>query len=150
MTSWYLLNPIRTPLQVIKDRSLRPGATWDDVSDLAASHGAMVATAYRDESGLLVFSRIGGDPTTLTGYSSNELIGRTTRLLQCASTNRNESLQLIPRMRENGVAEIRIINQRKSGEIYGCCIVSIPSPFHDRTEHHLFGVLAECPIKECP
>ncbi len=151
MVSDYLKRPVRDQMGYLRELALTGVySDWETLSQYAGLLRVVAAETDLNGTGQPVFTRIAGDLWDLAGYESDELIGRNPTVLQCDATNLDEARRLMPQVRESGAGEVRIINQRKTGELYGCRIVAVRVPRHRDRPERLIAFLRECPMDECP
>ncbi|WP_428525276.1 diguanylate cyclase [Roseibium sp.] len=136
-------------LSYVKELARDPDADWDTVCDIALKLGIMTAITRKGRGGEVVFERVGGDVEGLTAYSPDELLGQKPEVLQCVQTNICEAKRLMPQVLKTGEGEIRIVNQRKTGEPYGCHIKAVGTQFAEAADDMFFAALGECPIETC-
>lgn len=151
MPSDYLRNTPRSGLQIARDSALDSNVSWEQLCYWAEGFNVMVAlTGQSSDDTSVVFSHVGGTFRPLTGYGEDELIGRDPALLQCRETNLEEASRLMSGLEDSDLAEIKIINQRKSGELYGCHIVAARMPVGRFPGSTYFAALGECALEDCP
>lgn len=150
MTSTYLSRPIRDRLHIVKDWAVKGSLDWDTLSRIAGGIRVMIAETANTADRGIHFVRVGGFVEGLTGYSVDEMTGSNPDILQCESTSLTEARRLMTDLQSMALGEVKIINQRKTGELYGCHILSVPSVFGARNSEEFFAALTECSIEECP
>lgn len=159
MTSEYLRREIRDRLAITRDMSLGMQDDWYAIGALADGLDVMFAVSgMRLSAPQPAFLYVSNYSWTLTGHWPNELQGQDPKILQCAATNRDEAQRFMRGLTENGTSEVALVNQRKSGELYGCHILAVridrpripPSMPQDIEAPIYFAFLSECAIPDCP
>lgn len=86
----------------------------------------------------------------LTGYQPAEIMGRAPSVLQCEYTNLAEARHQMKQLLSIAVMDMRLINRRKDGTLFGHHIRACPAPaWHQFSPDTFFGFTCECTISDC-
>lgn len=79
----------------------------------------------------------------MTGYPSNEALGRTPHFLQGGGTSRQSRKRIGQHLRKHLTVEETIVNYRKDGQAYKCQVKIIPLYNHRNTVTHYLALERE-------
>ena len=86
----------------------------------------------------------------LTGYQPAEVIERNPSVLQCEHTNLAEAKHQMKQLLSIDVMNMRLINKRKDGTLFGNHIRACRAPaWHEYSSETFFGFISECAISDC-
>ncbi len=151
MVSQYLQRAVRDRLSIARDLSKTYGESWPVMSTIADGLEVMFAvTRMEQRTHLPVFVHTSNYARTLTGYWPNELVGRDPNFLRDRDADPAVGHAFMLALQEDGEAEMRVLNQRKDGETYGCHILGIrPHTDAPPATPVFFAFLAECNPADC-
>lgn len=151
MVSYYLRREVRERMKIARDLALSDDRDWDTIANISAGLEVMFAvTGQNPETDAPEFFYVSNASWQLTGYWPNELEGKNPTILQGPETNRDDANAFMSELTSTGMAETKLVNVRKNGDIYGCHIFGCKAPqpqLSNRTEY--FAFFAECGVKEC-
>lgn len=151
MVSYYLCREVRERMIIARDLALSDDRDWDTVSNISAGLEVMFAVTGQnlktDAPEFLYVSRLSWE---LTGYWPTELEGKNPTILQGPETSCDAAQAFMSELTSTGLAETKLINVRKNGDIYGCHIFGCKAPQSQLSERpKYFAFFAECSLKDC-
>lgn len=151
MVSYYLRREVRERMIIARDMALSDDRDWDTIANISAGFEVMFAvTGQNTATGEPEFLYVSKAAWQLTGYWPTELKGKSPTILQGPETNSDAAQAFMSELTRTGLAETKLINVRKNGDIYGCHIFGCKAPQSlqsDRPEY--FAFFAECSLKDC-
>lgn len=151
MVSYYLRREVRERMIIARDMALSEDRDWDTIANISAGFEVMFAvTGHSPTTGAPEFLFVSKAAWQLTGYWPTELEGKSPAILQGPETSSEDAQAFMSELTSTGLAETKLINVRKNGDIYGCHIFGCKAPQSVKSEcPEYFAFFAECSLKDC-